>query len=71
MSDEELKMLSNLLVKYYQQITPERCSFYGWKMDRALCKDLHVTLHAHGLGRLLTTDPFAELEGANVQVVQP
>lgn len=39
MSDTEILILAELLVKFHNSITKEKSSFYGENMDKALCRD--------------------------------
>ncbi len=49
MSETEILELAKHLVAWHNQITPEKCSFYGASMDKALCRDTFSTLYIAGL----------------------
>ena len=48
MYDGDVTTLAQLLVRYHNSITPDNGSFYGSKMDRALCRDTFATLYRRG-----------------------
>lgn len=48
MYDGEITVLAQLLVRYHNSVTEQNCSFYGAKMDKALCRDTFSTLYRNG-----------------------
>jgi hypothetical protein len=47
MQDGDIDVLARLLVRRHNSITEKNCSFYGAKMDKALCRDTFGTLFTH------------------------
>lgn len=48
MTTQNIETLANLLVEWHNQIHKDNCSFYGEKMDKALCRDTFSTLFTQG-----------------------
>lgn len=45
MYEGDIDTLARLLVRHQNSITEKNCSFYGMKMDKALCRDTLSTLY--------------------------
>lgn len=48
MNEQEINQLATLLVAWHNQVSDKNCSFYGAKMDKALCRDTFSTLFTKG-----------------------